>query len=114
MQRVNASEEEKKGRTLWNGLYTRSRTILHYNGVAGQPVQNRLVSVYETNTVIVKGIMVYCAIKNAGRCSAVPSGECICVRDTYESPCGISQTHFKADVKSRKPAHQSRGSRKTR
>jgi len=43
----------------------------------------------------------YCAIKNAGRCSAVPVGECICVRDTYESRMARGQTCFNSKLMSK-------------
>jgi hypothetical protein len=69
--------------------------------VVQKPVQMIYLSIYATNPVIVKGIRMYCGIKNAERCSAVPVGEYICVRYTYESRVG--QTHFKLIVKSGKP-----------
>jgi hypothetical protein len=42
------------------------------------------LSVYVTNPVKVKGIRMYCGIKNAERCSTEPVGEYICVRYTYK------------------------------
>jgi hypothetical protein len=82
------------------------------DGVAGKPVQMIYLSIYATNPFIVKGISMYCGSKNAERCSAVPVGEYICVRYTYESR--VDQTHFKLMSKAENQTHLTRGSRKTR